>query len=315
MRTAAVGACVQLAAPSGWVVLSLCVAMAVQTPPASAQRRAELALIRNTSRGVPAALADAIDARLALALAEAGNIRNVLVSPIAYAEVQLAVGCSDESVACLTSMADTANVSAILVRHLLTDANGRVHLRTLYFEPASDRPPAHTATSGSLDRQAELMASVPDLVRAVLGRTANERAKRASDTEVAATPRSAPDQPSSVATPTWLTLAGGVLLLAPGIALAMSAESDYDAFRRQPIATRADADRARDDFSSIETRAAWSNVLIPAGAIALGVGAVLLGMDLTAGGESGDDSADRVFLAPLARGGMLGVRGSLDRVR
>jgi len=296
-------------------VLSLCVALAVQTPPASAQRGVDLALIRNTSRGVPAELADAIDARLTLALAENGGVRNVLVSPVAYTEVQLAVGCSDESVACLTSIADTANVAAILVRHLWADANGSVHLRTLYFEPASDRPPARTETSASLDRRAELVASVPKLVRTVLGGNANEHAERSSYAEATAIAGGSPNEPSAVATPTWITLAGGALLLAPGIALAVSAESDYDAFRRQPIATRADADRARDDFNSIETRATWSSVLIPAGAIALGVGAVLLGIDLTAGGEPDSDSVDRVFIAPLDRGGMLGLRGSLDRMR
>jgi hypothetical protein len=105
------------------------------------------------------------------------------------------------------------------------------------------------------------------------------------------------------------------LLLVPGIALAVSAESDYDELRRRPVETRADVDRARDDFSSIETRAAWSSVLIPTGAIALGVGAVLLGIDLTAGGEPDSDNADRVFLAPLARGGVVGVRGTFGGVR
>jgi hypothetical protein len=296
-------------------MLSLCVAMAVLTPPASAQRGVDLALIRSTSPGVPADLADAVDARLTLALAEAGGVRNVLVSPVAYAEVQLAVGCSDESVACLTSIVETANVAAILVRHLSADASGSVQLQTLYFEPAADRPPARTQTSGSLDRQAELVASVPNLVRTLLGGSANEHAERSSYAEGTAIARGAPNEPPAVTTPTWITLAGGALLLVPGIALAVSAESDYDAFRRQPIATRADVDRARDDFSSIETRAAWSSVLIPAGAIALGVGAVLLGIDLTAGGEPDSDSADRVFIAPLDRGGMLGVRGSLDRMR
>jgi hypothetical protein len=197
----------------------------------------------------------------------------------------------------------------------VVDASGSIHLRTLYFEPAATRPPAHAATSATLDRRAELVASIPNLLRTLLGRRANEPTPHSSSAEVAIIPRSAPHEAPAVAASTWITLAGGALLLVPGIGLALSAEADYDAFRRQPIETRTDADRARRDFDSIETRATWSSVLIPAGAIALGVGAVLLGMDLTAGDEADGDSADGVFLAPLARGAMLGVRGSLDRMQ
>jgi hypothetical protein len=38
-------------------------------------------------------------------------------------------------------------------------------------------------------------------------------------------------------------------------------------------------------------------------------------MDLTARDEADGDGADGVFLTPLARGGMVGVRGSFDRTR
>jgi hypothetical protein len=313
MRTAVVGVRVRLAAPYGWAVLVLCAA-AIHPQPAGAQDRADVALIRDTSPGVPADVANAIDAQLVLDLVDLRGARNVLVSPVTYAEVQLAVGCSDESVACLSAIADTAAAGAVLVRRLVIDASGSIHLRTLYFDRVATRPPAHAATSATLDRRAELVASIPNLLRTLLGRTTHERARQSSSAEVASIPRSAPREAPAVAAATWITLAGGALLLAPGIGLALSAEADYDAFRRQPIETRADADRARRDFGSIETRATWSSVLIPAGAIALGVGAVLLGMDLTAGDEADGDSADGVFLAPLARGAMLGVRGSLDRM-
>jgi hypothetical protein len=312
MRTAAVGVRVHLAAPCG-VVLALCAA-AIHAPPAGAQDRADVALIRDTSPGVPADVANAVDARLALDLVDIRGARNVVVSPVTYAEVQLAVGCSDESVACLSAIADTAAARAVLVRRLVVDASGSIHLRTLYFEPAGTRPPAHAATSAMLDRRAELVASIPNLLRTLLGRRANEPTRHSSPAKVAIIPRRAPHEAPAVTAPTWITLAGGALLLVPGIGLALSADADYDAFRRQPIETRAEADRARRDFGSIETRATWSSVLIPAGAIALGVGAVLLGMDLTDGDEADGGSTDGVFLAPLARGAMLGVRGSLDRM-
>jgi hypothetical protein len=294
-------------------VLALCAA-AFHAQPVEAQERADVALIRNTFHGVPADVAKAVDAQLALDLMETSGARNVLVSPVTYAEVQLAVGCSDESAACLSSIADTAAARAVLVRHLTVDPSGSVHLRTLYFDPAAARSPVHAETSATLDRRAELVASIPNLVRTLLGRRANEPPRHSSPAEVAIIPRSAPHETPAVTAPTWITLAGGALLLVPGIGLALSADADYDAFRRQPIETRADADRARRDFGSIETRAAWSSVLIPAGAIALGVGAVLLGMDLTAGDEADGGSTDGVFLAPLARGAMLGVRGSLHRM-
>jgi hypothetical protein len=280
----------------------------------SAQVGAEVALMRDTSDGVPSDLAATLDAELLKALAEVAAIRSPFVSPVNYSEIQLTVGCSDESVSCLTAIAQTAEAPAIIVRQLVADESGIVRVRLLYFAQSPGGPPSQAEISASHDHQARLTDGIAAAVRRLFA--VAESPGRVDDTS----PRSIDPHAALAAshgeptlTPlTWITLGAGAALLVPGIVLGLSADADYDEFRRTPVSTRADADRARRDFSSIETRATWSSVLIPAGALALGVGGVLLGIDLAADDGREQSGQTQLFVAPLGRGGVLGLRGSLD---
>jgi hypothetical protein len=300
-----------------WIVPRFAWAICVLTLLVAAQAKAErrnLAVIRDTEAAIKPELVAAVDAALLEGLAEIAGIQDPLVSPVTYAEVQLSVGCEDESVGCLTSIARAADVEAVVVRQL--HASGEtVQLRLLYFKEAAGQPPFWEERSGAQDAPAELIREVPDMLRRLLGVTvAGADAPNAPSARAVRTSSPRAAEPS-VRPLTWVALAAGASLLTPGIVLALSADADYDDFRSRTIDTRADVDRAHDDFDSIETRAAVSQVLIPAGAVALAAGAVLLGFDLTAEPEPKRDARARLFAVPLARGGVIGVRGALDGAR
>jgi hypothetical protein len=275
----------------------------------------DLVFIKDSAGDAPGDAAEAIDAQLLGALRARQPARQLYVSPVGYLEVQLAVGCGDETPACLTEIARTAEASALVIRRLDTDRSGVLRVRLLYFDQTVGRLAAHAELAARLDDTPE------QLERAMS--SAIDRLLGIRDTPVAAEPTAhsaaslntdaTSQRHATVAPATWLVLGTGAALTAAGVALAVSANTDYAEFRRSVIDTRAEADRARRDFSSIETRGTWSTVLIPAGVIAMGIGGVLLGVDLATGDDSADSRPARAFVAPLHGGGVLGVQGMLDR--
>ena len=230
---------------SAWLV---CVASLLLPMDARAERR-DLAVIQGTTAVTPE-LAAAVDAALLKGLVEVAGIQAPLVSPVSYAEVQLSVGCEDESVSCLTSIAQTADVDAVVVRQLSASGTDTVQLRLVYFKPATQQPPSHVELSGPRDAPAALTRPMPDLIRRLLG-LGMESAGLPASAASGGRHTSAQNGERSVKPLTWVTLAAGVSLLVPGIALAVAADADYDDFRTSSISTRADADRAHDDFDSI----------------------------------------------------------------
>jgi hypothetical protein len=294
---------------------------------ARADGRVDLAVMRATSPEIAPDVVEKLDVRLQDVLTAAQGGRDVYVAPVAYDEVQLAVGCSDESASCLTAIAHAARANAIVVRSLVQDEGGRVHLRLLYFEPATGRAPTTSEITAALDQREQLVQDIPGAVerlrwgaQAPVGEEPPARSTAQVDANRVAQPvaaHAAAPTESRVAPTTWIMLGAGAALLTPGIVLGISASNDYGDFRRTQISTRAQADRARRDFESIETRSTIASVLIPAGALAMAIGGSLLAFNLTRPNSSTnngvkDNGEVRPFALAFDGGGAVGVQGWID---
>jgi hypothetical protein len=222
-----------------------------------------------------------------------------------YGEVQLTVGCSDESTECLAAITHIAEADAIVVRHLSVEPDSTLALRILYFDEASG--PAQVQIAVLAGHEQELAQAVPNLVRKLF-----EIPEPAPQSPlVAGPPVPPPDASSTSAAPAAATSdGGGSISTLTWVALGVTANSDYDRFRSTRVQTREQAEAASRKFSSIETRGTLANVLIPAGAVMLGAGALLLGIDLTSGDSGAETTHAGVQMIPLPSGGAVAVHGS-----
>jgi hypothetical protein len=291
---------------------------AVAAHASRAQPQADVAVMRETSGQIAADVTESVDAALLRALGEVAGIKKPTLSPVDYGEVQLTVGCSDESSECLAAITHIAEADAIVVRHLSVEPDHTVALRILYFDEAGGSTQVQIAVLAG--REQELAQAVPNLVRKLF-----EMPEQAAPSPAAASQAPAPsaraaspasdvvaepaDHATSISTVTWVTLAAGVATLGAGVVLGLTAQSDYDHFKNAPVATPAEADAANRRFSSIKTRGTVANVLIPAGAAVLGAGAVLLGFDLFSDDAEAAAVQARAQMIPLPSGGAIAVHG------
>jgi hypothetical protein len=272
---------------------------------AGRQPQADVAVMRETSGQLPAGVTEAVDAALLRVLGEVAGIQKPTLSPVDYGEVQLTVGCSDESSGCLSAITRIAEVDAIVVRQLGVAPDGTLALRILYFDEAGGS--THVQRGAPADQGQQLAHAVPDMVRTLF-----QIPEPAPPSAVAAPADAAPpplassssgpaaatrDRGGSISVLTWVALAAGAATLGTGVVLGITAESDYDRWKSMRVRTPAEAEDANQQFSSIGTRGTLANVMIPAGAVLLGAGAVLFGLDL---------SADAT---PMQSGGAVAVRG------
>jgi hypothetical protein len=270
--------------------------------------------MRETTGEVAASLIATVDAALLRALGEVAGIRKPTLSPVAYGEVQLTVGCSDESSACLTAITHIAEADAIVIRQLSAEPDNMVVLRILYFDEAGGASDVRAAASA--DRVLDLEQALPELVRTLFEiPTAPEPAAAvAAPAEPAASPttpsaRTTTDGAPSISPLTWISMATGVAAIGTGIVLWRTADADFDELTNTRVQTRAQADDANRKFSSIETRTTLTNVLIPVGAAVLSAGAVLLAIDLSSSDSAAEASHASVQLVPLRSGAALSVNG------
>jgi hypothetical protein len=259
----------------------------------------------------------AVDAALLRALGEVAGIRKPKLSPVDYGEVQLTVGCTDESNECLAAITHIAEADAIVVRDLFADPNGVVALRILYFDEAGG--PTLVRVAVMADHAQELAQAVPGLLRklfeipepATQGIVATSFAVSSpAATAAGAAAPATTDRGASISALTWVALAVGSATLGTGIVLELKAKSDYDQFRGMHVSTLVQAEAANRQFSSILTRGTVANVLIPAGAVVLGAGAVLLGIDLFSSDSGAEPTHASVQMIPLPSGGAVAVHGS-----
>lgn len=275
--------------------------------------------MRETSGQIAANVIEAVDTALLRALGEVAGIRKPTLSPVDYGEVQLTVGCSDESHECLSAITRIAEADAVVVRHLSVEPDGTVALRVLYFDEAGGPAQVQVAVLGA--RVQELAQAVPDLVRRLF--EIPEPAAQGAPPVVAvpAVPAPATSDASAstakatagratISTLTWVALGVGVGTLGAGIVFGATAKSDYEDFRSTRVSTHEEAEKESKEFSSIKTRATLANVLIPVGATVLGAGALLLGIELSSDDASAEATRASVDVIPLPSGGAVSVHGS-----
>jgi hypothetical protein len=282
-----------------------------------------VAVVRATN-GATQELADEIDAALLRDLSGIGGIASPVVSPVDYAEIEIGVGCSDDFRACLLAITRAVRVDALVLRRLSVDAQGQGHLELTYFEVASrDAPASVQATAPAAQLKPALVEAVPELVRRLFGiEEVAQPAAPPTPEAAAATPtpsspsRSvalAPERDAGVSTATWVVLAAGGATLTAGIVIGWTAQQDFRDWKQTPVQSRADADAARSSYEGIRTRAIAADVLMPVGAVAIGIGLTLLVMDIGNEADSRVPNA-RLQLVPARGGAMVRVQGALQDV-
>ena len=303
-----------------WGIASLAIASpslaAAQAEPSAAHGGVRVAVLRATE-GDAGVVAGNIDGALLRDLAAIAGIENPTVSPIDYAEIQLTVGCSDEGRQCLSSIAQLAQVDAVVVRHLAVKPD-QLSLTLTYFDATASDEPTHVDQSfAGSDASDSAVAAVPALVRKLFG--VPEPVVVASPEPVALAPapqstleptrlRSQEDAHSArVGALTWITLAGGAAVLAGGIVLGASAQSSFDNFKGFQLKTTADVARANSKLDVAKSKALAADVMMPVGGAILALGGVLLALDLMH-----EDKAPRVAVIPVRGGAVLSLSATTE---
>jgi hypothetical protein len=308
---------------SSLVAVALTLAGAVLHVPARAQPESpHVGVVRATSEPMQA-MADAVDAALLRDLSAVAGLESPVVSPVDYADIQLGVGCSDESRNCLLAITRAVRADALVLRRLGVDAQGNGQLELVYFQAASSDAPTTVAISAApAHMESELVAAVPSLVRQLFGiaevaRPAAPVAVQAETSDPALRPTTAGNsahaagEERGVSAGTWIALGAGAAVLTAGILVGWTAQQDFRDWKERPLETRDQADDARAAFDDLRTRAIAADVLMPVGAVGIGLGITLLVLDL---GREGEREGERATLAvtPAPGGAMLRVQGSLQ---
>lgn len=272
----------------------------------------KVALLR-TTQGDAGAAAEAIDGALLRDLSGIAGIDRPTVSPIDYAEIQLTVGCSDEARQCLSSIAQMVQVDAIVVRRLVVEPN-RARLEIVYLDTtASDEPARAEQIGEGSDPAGGLAASVPSLVRRLFGipepvAAAAPEAERgpAHETVAAAETDTTPRAESGGVGPlTWVALGAGAAALGVGVVLGISANGSNDDYQSAPVDTEEEREAALEKLDAAKGKGIAATILIPTGAALLALGATLLIIDLSGGG---DESGAEVAVQPLDGGALFSLR-------
>lgn len=298
-----------------WGIASLAIASpsfaAAQAEPSAAHGGIRVAVLRATE-GDAGAIAGNVDAALLRDLAAIAGIENPTVSPIDYAEIQLTVGCSDEGRQCLSSIAELAQVDAVVVRRLAVTAE-QLQLTLTYFDAtASDEPTRADQSFTGTDAGERAVAAVPVLVRKLFGVPEPVVAASAEPVATATAPRAtlepAParvreeQHPARIGALTWITLAGGAAVLAGGIVLGASAQSSFDNFKSFQLKATADVAPANGKLDVAKSKALAADVMMPVGGAILALGGVLLALDLMH-----EDKPSKVAVIPVRGGAVLSL--------
>jgi hypothetical protein len=197
----------------------------------------------------------------------------------------------------------------LLVRSLaVDDAAGRARLELRYFDSASSDEPAVVGTEVPAEGSATLVDAVPGLVRELFGipeiaAPAPSEPEPQSDASLSQAERPRDEEGGSVVP--WILIGAGAATLTAGIVVGVAAADDFSAWKDTSIRTPEQAEQANAELDDLNTRALVADILMPAGAVMLGLGATLLVLELS-------DDEDRTALAiePRPSGALLRVRGA-----
>jgi len=297
------------------IVLVTCCALHVATTahaqaPATAPNAALAVTVLRSNGPDVGAVGEPVDAALLRDLASIAGIDNAQFSPIEYEEIQLTVGCGDQSRECLSAIAGMAQVSGVVLRSVVKSGSA-LQLDLVYFDTSSQDEPARASVTGDA---AQLAAAVPSLVRKLFGipdvAPPVAAAPPVANSAPAAATDAAPSGSGGVNTLTIasiVTLAVGVGVGLAGVVVGASASSTFDDYKNTAVTDEASARRANSTFSDAESKATVANILMPLGGALVVGGAIMLVLGL--GADSEDAPATQVALAPMSQGGVLVVSG------
>lgn len=257
------------------------------------------------------AVGEPVDAALLRDLAGIAGIDNAQFSPIEYEEIQLTVGCGDQSRECLAAITGMAQVSGLVLRSVVKSGSA-LQLDLVYFDASSQDEPARASFTGNSD---QLAAAVPSLVRQLFGipdvaaPVAAAAAPAVVTAPVASTsPAPSPSGGASTLTiASIVTLAVGVGVGLAGVVVGASAASTFDDYKNTAVTDQASARRASGLFSDAESKATIANVLMPIGGALVIGGAIMMVLGLNS--DSDGAAGTQVAVAPVRQGGVLMVAG------
>jgi hypothetical protein len=232
-----------------------------------------------------------VDLALGQVLAEMGFIVNV--SPMPFRDAQLALGCSGSLFECGGVVAATLESEQLAVSSLSDQEEGMARLELYLFAPGGQRA---DAAELPLESPTLLERRVRELARNVYGEVAPEsrvaaeqqRSVEPTTPPVPVTPPPAasalsvvdrsPAQPvnSVLRAVGWSTATAGAALLLGAAALSIAADRSAEAYARQDIREKSDADEALASYARAEHQSHAARVLFGTGGAVLIAGTALL---------------------------------------
>jgi hypothetical protein len=230
-------------------------------------------------------LIDHVSARL-----EASDRLIVAERPvIPLRDLQFSAGCTDDSAACMKSVAELLEVDTVLVLSVHEEASmTSLSLVAYDAEPPQRRSVMRLATG--TDRRAELFADVDSVLAELFGIAprAPERTTQRTPVRSTALEITAPqlDDGGGTSPVGWIFMGTGALSLSAGLALAFIADDTHDAYVGAPTRSPAEVDAAIDLRDRGEREMLAATILIGAGGAALLSGLLVVVIEALTGGDS-----------------------------
>jgi hypothetical protein len=230
--------------------------------------------------------------------------------PLDLEAVQLAIDCEDESVSCLTEVAERLKAQALVV--VAFEGKGDAgSLRLLYFDRKGGQEPRSVARKASgKELESELRNAIPDLLGELLAVEEEPAAEEAVENkaEPAAPPEATQAEPgASQKLPLGPILlgGGGVAVLAAGVVVGLAAKSTEDTYAGRTIDTQAQAEQADRDRKLGKQQALVASVLLGTGFATLVAAGIWFGVDTMA--EGGERKPEGTALLPVVGPRSAGV--------
>lgn len=240
----------------------------------------------------------AVDSAIHAALERLGAVTVALRPGLDLRAVQLATGCTGESVRCLRAVTSQSGVQ-ILLAPAIERHDQELVLTLLYFDSRNEndlRRVQHTQNGSTIGP--ETLDAIPDMLRELFRVPAPESIAGAD--AVAKGDRYARPIPAGP-----LLLGGaGVLVIGGGAIAGLMMQSTEREYQALPIMTPAGVDAAIHKRSLAKTEGVVANVLYGVGAGAIAIGGLWLALALT---HARAETEPYTAVVPLVTSGHLGL--------
>lgn len=212
-----------------------------------------------------AALGRAVD-RVVRGRAQRLGVVEFSASPALQLEdIQLMVGCLNQSVECYGSFASELGVEALLIPSV-EKTGGESIITVAFFDGTEIRQASRHAAS---DESESLIASIDGLLRELFGLPEAEGS-------VGEGPIDTPPPPEESLSPVGPIVGGvGAAILVAALGVGISANNAEDDYRSAPVGTMQEVEAALEMRSEAQSKARAANALLGVGAAALATGVIL----------------------------------------